>query len=234
MAQSGSALAWGASGRRFKSGRPDQRWSPPPAPRRNRPGRPFLHRARETVPGAPPGYNPARRRGVAQSGRAPGSGSGGRRFKSCRPDAARSRRDSLPAPRVEATGQRRPVGDRLSGDIFRQGLSAAIPRPNRIRTGYPPPGPGCTGASKPRFPLRLDNRRSTVMDLSPMFALSNPNSRAGGPGSGIAPGIARISPLGISRMDSPVDILPLEVAVLILSARLTGAMSQRPTLSCRR
>ncbi len=41
---------------------------------------------------APAGRNPARirdfdRRGVAQSGRAPGSGSGGRRFKSCRPDA---------------------------------------------------------------------------------------------------------------------------------------------------
>jgi hypothetical protein len=26
VAQTGSALAWGASGRRFKSGRPDQKW----------------------------------------------------------------------------------------------------------------------------------------------------------------------------------------------------------------
>ena len=63
-----------------------------------------------------------------------------------------------------------------------------------------------------------------------MFALSGPNPRAEGSGSGIA----LISPFGISRMDSPVDILPLEVAVLILSARLTDARSQRPTLSCRR
>ena len=36
-----------------------------------------------------PATIPPGRRGVAQSGRAPGSGSGGRRFKSCRPDAAR-------------------------------------------------------------------------------------------------------------------------------------------------
>ena len=36
-----------------------------------------------------PATMPSGRRGVAQSGRAPGSGSGGRRFKSCRPDAAR-------------------------------------------------------------------------------------------------------------------------------------------------
>ena len=42
------------------------------------------------------------RRGVAQSGRAPGSGSGGRRFKSCRPDAARPPPDGLTGSGPEA------------------------------------------------------------------------------------------------------------------------------------
>ena len=53
-----------------------------------------------------PATIPPGRRGVAQSGRAPGSGSGGRRFKSCRPDAARPA-GRVPAPRRPPTRRRR-------------------------------------------------------------------------------------------------------------------------------
>ena len=67
-----------------KPGAPRRAFLPPRAATPTRgPGPPF------------PATIPAGRRGVAQSGRAPGSGSGGRRFKSCRPDAARPTR---PAP----------------------------------------------------------------------------------------------------------------------------------------
>ena len=66
----------------------------PAPPNRMRPAPPET--TTPTLP-APATILPGRR-GVAQSGRAPGSGSGGRRFKSCRPDAARPH-GRVPAPR---------------------------------------------------------------------------------------------------------------------------------------
>ena len=70
-----------------------------------------------------PATMPSGRRGVAQSGRAPGSGSGGRRFKSCRPDAAR------PSGRVPGPEAAMAFGS--SGRIFhsvpsRQGPGASF------------------------------------------------------------------------------------------------------------
>ena len=92
-------------------------------------------------PKPPPSHPPAPvtilpgRRGVAQSGRAPGSGSGGRRFKSCRPDAARPH-GRVPAPRRPP---RPAVSDAFSFRPFpprkRAVISALTHGSNRVYSG---------------------------------------------------------------------------------------------------
>ena len=124
--------------------------------------------------GITPLQSPPGRRGVAQSGRAPGSGSGGRRFKSCRPDAARPYR----------TGSRPRGGHGIR--LVRthpfpffpdQGPGAFFPAihngPKRV---YSPLPAGTVRSSRvPIFLLLLlDIPESGVMELARMFAQSSP------------------------------------------------------------
>ena len=80
------------------------------APRTSNRMRPHPPKPPLPHPSAPATILPGRR-GVAQSGRAPGSGSGGRRFKSCRPDAARPS-GRVPGPKAATASG--PFGRTLS------------------------------------------------------------------------------------------------------------------------
>ena len=78
------------------------------------------------------------RRGVAQSGRAPGSGSGGRRFKSCRPDAARPPRTGSGPKAATASGCFGRIFPRPFPPRNRAVISALTHGSNRVYSGALP------------------------------------------------------------------------------------------------
>ena len=157
------------------------------------------------------------RRGVAQSGRAPGSGSGGRRFKSCRPDAARLS-GRVPAPR-------RPRHPVLVGGavlrLVRDGYSPSRKAPTTpLKRVYSAAhaGPETPGGFPFFLPLLLDFPELDVMELARMFA----------------PCISARSAVRVRTGALDAGSLPLDPTAHILSARLAGAGTQRLSLSYRR
>ena len=168
-----------------------------------------------------PATIPPGRRGVAQSGRAPGSGSGGRRFKSCRPDAAR------PPDGFRQTGSG-PEAAAASG-AFGRIPSRPFPPGNRAVTSALTHGSkrvysgALAGDSSSRrvpvfLPLLLDIPKSGVMKLARMFAPSAPVH----------------STVRVHSEPYFAGFLPLDPVAHILAARLAGAGTRRFALSYRR
>ena len=156
----------GRTGQRSKAVRAGQKRGPG-APRRAFTPTPGTGAGRRGPGLLFPATIPPGRRGVAQSGRAPGSGSGGRRFKSCRPDAAR------PPDGFCQTGSAR----RVLPDGFCQTGSARRVLPDGFcQTGsarWVLPDGFCQTGSSRRIPAPRRSRRPALSDAF-LPALSHP------------------------------------------------------------